>query len=95
MERWSPDTNQWENCSDLPQALSSACLVACDGRLYLIGGACEGSTTVSTVYGYDPNKDDWTECTPLPEPERGVAAVALSGNIYVIGKAGRVYAYST
>ena len=111
VERWCPDTNQWEEIKDLPRALSSSCLCACDGKLYLVGmcstltfnrewpsnlgGACEGSQTVSSVYSYDPADNEWTECKPLPEPERGVAAVALSGNIYVIGKAGRVYAYST
>ena len=37
VERWCPDTNQWEEMKSLPRALSSSCLVSCDGKLYLVG----------------------------------------------------------
>ena len=37
VERWCPNTNKWEEMCPLPQALSSACLVACEGTLYHIG----------------------------------------------------------
>ncbi|CAB0009089.1 unnamed protein product, partial [Nesidiocoris tenuis] len=60
-------------------------LVACNGRLFAIGGQDETNTILSSVERYDPDRKVWDEMSPLPEPLIGSAVCVHDGEIWVVG----------
>lgn len=49
MERYDPFSNTWESAEPLLEAVSSAAVVPCAGRLYVIGGARQDNISTDKV----------------------------------------------
>ena len=49
VERYDPFSNTWAAATPLPEAVSSAAVVACAGRIYVIGGAGQDGVSINKV----------------------------------------------
>lgn len=58
MERYDPFSNTWESVEPLLEAVSSAAVVPCAGRLYVIGGARQDNISTDKV-GVDRILEAW------------------------------------
>lgn len=49
VERYDPFSNTWVAAAPLPEAVSSAAVVSCAGRIYVIGGAGQDGVSTNKV----------------------------------------------
>ncbi|XP_054432156.1 kelch-like protein 35 [Pteronotus mesoamericanus] len=85
VERYDPFSNTWAAAAPLPEAVSSAAVVASAGRLYVIGGAGQDGINTDKVQCFDPKEDQWSLRSPAPFSQRCLEAVSLEDTIYVVG----------
>ncbi|XP_066444393.1 kelch-like protein 35 [Eleutherodactylus coqui] len=85
VERYNAFTNTWSPVTPMLEAVSSAAVVSCMNKLYVIGGAVEDYGNTDKVQCYDPEADTWTYKTPSPFSQRCINAVELDGLVYVVG----------
>nr|XP_025866398.1 kelch-like protein 35 [Vulpes vulpes] len=85
VERYDPFSNTWVAAAPLPEAVSSAAVVSCAGRIYVIGGAGQDGVSTNKVQCFDPKEDQWSLRSPAPFSQRCLEAVSLEGIIYVVG----------
>ncbi|KAK1336126.1 hypothetical protein QTO34_003926 [Cnephaeus nilssonii] len=85
VERYDPFSNTWESAEPLLEAVSSAAVVPCAGRLYVIGGARQDNISTDKVQCFDPKEDRWSLQAPAPFSQRCLEAVSLEDTIYVVG----------
>ncbi|KAM4797404.1 kelch-like protein 35 [Rhinophrynus dorsalis] len=85
VERYNCFTNTWMAGTDMLQAVSSAAVVSCMNKLYVIGGAVDTNVNTDKVQCFDPEENKWTYMAPAPFCHRCINAVELDGTIYVIG----------
>ncbi|CAK6448972.1 unnamed protein product [Pipistrellus nathusii] len=85
VERYDPFSNTWESAEPLLEAVSSAAVVPCAGRLYVIGGARQDNISTDKVQCFDPKEDRWSLRSPAPFSQRCLEAVSLEDAIYVMG----------
>uniref|UniRef100_H0XLW3 Kelch like family member 35 n=1 Tax=Otolemur garnettii TaxID=30611 RepID=H0XLW3_OTOGA len=88
VERYDPFSNTWAAAAPLLEAVSSAAVAPCAGRIYVIGGA--GQDGINTdklikVQCFDPKVDQWSLRSPAPFSQRCLEAVSLEDIIYVVG----------
>ncbi|XP_036282126.1 kelch-like protein 35 [Pipistrellus kuhlii] len=94
VERYDPFSNTWESAEPLPEAVSSAAVVPCAGRLYVIGGARQDNISTDKVQCFDPKEDRWSLRSPAPFSQRCLEAVSLEDTIYVVGGLmSKIFAY--
>ena len=62
---------------------SSSCVAALDGKMYVFGGARNGSVRDASVY--DLASDTWTLLPPLMEAREHCAAGAIDGTLIIAG----------
>lgn len=86
---------KWTPCAPAPAPLRAyPTMVACDGRLYLLGGcAVENATTrpfrevFKTVHRYDPKSNAWARLPDLPTGGEGWVADAIDRqHLLVVGR---------
>jgi len=78
----------WGTGPALPVALVGGDMIACNGKLYYIGGdlAAVTGTGTNSVYEYDPAGGGWVTKAPMPVSRTGHGAVAWGDSvIFVIG----------
>ncbi|XP_048643839.1 kelch-like protein 35 [Marmota marmota marmota] len=85
MERYDPFFNTWTAAAPLPEAVSSAAVATCAGRLYVIGGAGQDGFNTDKVQCFDPKEGQWSLRSPAPFSQRCLEAVSLEDTIYVVG----------
>uniref|UniRef100_A0A8C5MHG9 Kelch like family member 35 n=1 Tax=Leptobrachium leishanense TaxID=445787 RepID=A0A8C5MHG9_9ANUR len=85
VERYNAFTNSWMAVSPLLEAVSSAAVVSCMNKLYVISGAVDECANTNKVQCYDPKENTWRYLSPAPFCQRCINAVALDGIIYVVG----------
>ncbi|XP_074160193.1 kelch-like protein 35 [Sminthopsis crassicaudata] len=85
VECYDPFFNTWTPVHPLLEAVSSAAVVPCCNKLYVIGGAMDDGSNTDKVQCYDPGKDKWRLLSPAPFTQRCIEAVALDDTIYVVG----------
>ncbi|XP_078401082.1 kelch-like protein 24 [Cetorhinus maximus] len=85
VERYDTYLNCWSYAAPLLEAVSSAAVVACLNKLYVIGGALSNQLNSNKVQCYDPVKDDWTLTATTPFTQRCISAVTLKDMIYITG----------
>jgi len=78
--RYDPETNNWTQLAPLPSINHWGALVACQNKIYVIGGNSEDPTQV-----YDPATDTWENRTSIPSTRVLNEANVVDGKIYVIG----------
>ncbi len=81
---------EWAEKASMPEALSDVAAVACQGKVYLLGGHRSGGSVSARVLVFDPFFETYENVTSLPEPRyrHGAACVnATDGsfNLYVVG----------
>ncbi|XP_044521925.1 kelch-like protein 35 [Gracilinanus agilis] len=85
VECYDPFSNTWAPVAPLLEAVSSAAVVPCSNKLYVIGGAVDDSSNTDKVQCFDPGEDKWSLLSPAPFNQRCIEAVALDDIIYVVG----------
>ncbi|XP_046890396.1 kelch repeat and BTB domain-containing protein 13 [Hypomesus transpacificus] len=79
---YDADTSEWSVLPGLRQLRYDFTLVGLDGRLYAIGGECEG-TVMSSVESYDLATRTWSFVAHLPRPVSGAACTKTMSRIFV------------
>jgi peroxiredoxin/N-acetylneuraminic acid mutarotase len=77
-------TSPWKKAAPFPEPDEELYGVACNGKMYVIGGWGEGKARGAN-YEYDPATDKWTKKKPMPHPAHHAALAAYKGKIYVGG----------
>lgn len=89
VEKFNLAENKWSTSIGLHTPRSRLVVVACDGKLYAIGGLAgtddKHSKNVSTMEVYDPITNAWMQGLDMPTARHGHAAVVLDGKILVVG----------
>ena len=83
VEVYDPETDTWEQKTDMPGPRFGAAAANVKQKIYVIGGAV-GYDAQSAVEVYDPTSDTWSTGTSLPEPRVGSAST-INGKIYYTG----------
>jgi len=78
--KYDPETNTWTDIAPLPIYDDWSAVVACQNKIYVIGGQAEIPTQV-----YDPATDAWENRTAVPSTRIGPSANVVDGKIYVMG----------
>jgi len=83
-EEYDPETDTWASKSPMPTPRARFAIVACENKIYCIGGRTNTSVTnVNEVY--DPETNTWETKTSAPTARSGATANTVNGKIYVIG----------
>jgi peroxiredoxin/N-acetylneuraminic acid mutarotase len=77
-------TSPWKKGAPFPEPDEELYGVACNGKMYVIGGWGEGKARGAN-YEYDPATDKWTKKTSMPRPAHHAALASYNGKIYVSG----------
>uniref|UniRef100_A0A4W5JMN3 Kelch-like family, member 42 n=1 Tax=Hucho hucho TaxID=62062 RepID=A0A4W5JMN3_9TELE len=75
---YNPCRNEWNQVAPLNQKRSNFKLLAVRGKLYAVGGQCQG-----TVECYSPEQDWWTCVSSLPDPLAEFSACETCSKITV------------
>jgi N-acetylneuraminic acid mutarotase len=78
--QYDPETDNWTQLAPLPIYNWGASVVACQNKIYVIGGTAEIPTQI-----YDPATDTWENGTSIPTTRSGQQANVVDDKIYVIG----------
>lgn len=78
-ERYDPDTNAWTAVTPPPVYHPWSTVVACQNKIYIIGGSAESPTQV-----YDPLTDTWENKSSIPVTLWEYRATVVDDKIYVI-----------
>jgi N-acetylneuraminic acid mutarotase len=79
-EKYDPETNNWTATAPLPINNNWGAVVACQNKIYLIGGNAEYPTQV-----YDTETDTWENKSSIPTTRGALQANVVNGKIYLIG----------
>ncbi|XP_055349055.1 kelch-like protein 20 [Paramacrobiotus metropolitanus] len=86
VEAFDPKSSSWFEVASIPIALNGFAMVACDGRLFVLGGDSHEEESGRYVFSYDPGADHWTRLRDMPtECSCIVACVGAGGLIFVFG----------
>ncbi len=83
VEEYDPEEDSWNAKTRMihPRGNCTACVL--NGKIYVMGGYENISTTLSTMDEYDPARDTWTEKADMPDRRFGSSAVAVDTTFYV------------
>ena len=96
VEMYDPETDTWEQRTDMPTPRSAVSTSVVDGKIFAIGGAqmkkikhSRGwgleAKKLTTVEMYDPATDTWTQKADMPTPRSYLSTSVMDGKIYAIG----------
>ena len=74
----------WSVGTPLPAAKAGGAMVACDGKLYFIGGGSSVTAGSNTVYEYDPGTGAWTTKATMPAALSGHDAVCWGDSVIFV-----------
>jgi N-acetylneuraminic acid mutarotase len=77
-------TSPWKKAAPFPEPDEELYGVACNGKMYVIGGWGDGKAR-GVNYAYDPATDKWTKKKSMPRPAHHAALASYNGKIYVSG----------
>ncbi len=85
VEEYNPATNSWRiRSSSGFTARWGANAITAAGKIYVIGGTIDGSTSVSLVQVYDPVANAWSSEMPIQQTRDGTTGGTVAGRIYVV-----------
>ena len=86
MERYDPETNEWENVASMNEVRLSGSAVAYkpSGTIYAIGGF-DGNNILASVDVYYPSRNEWSTGPRMNIPRTGLKTVVHDEKIYAIG----------
>lgn len=87
LQVYDPVTNTWAVKASMPTARAFAAAVAINGRLYVVGGTTNNTSSGYTgaLEVYDPATGRWSSKAPMPTPRQIFAANVVDGQIFAIG----------
>lgn len=85
VQRYDSWKDTWTLITSLNEERSGTSLVACQGRLYAIGGRKYEDTYLKSVECYDPIKNKWTLVSPMCVARASSSATSIKHTIYVVG----------
>lgn len=88
VERFDPESGEWEKLIDMPTPRGSYGAAYLDGRIVAVGGE-EPTQVLATVEMYDISTGKWSTLTPMSTPRHGEVVAAVDSAIFVIGGADR------
>jgi N-acetylneuraminic acid mutarotase len=74
----------WKKAAPFPEPDEELYGVACNGKMYVIGGWDDGKARGAN-YEYDPATDKWTKKASMPRKAHHAALASYNGKIYVCG----------
>ena len=74
----------WKKAAPFPEPDEELYGVACNGKMYVIGGWDDGKARGAN-YEYDPANDKWTKKASMPRKAHHAALASYNGKIYVCG----------
>ncbi len=74
----------WLPLPDLPESKEQFGLEACAGRIYAVGGICEGRETAS-AFVYDLEEGQWSVMAPLPRAVQSLCLATVNGRLFCFG----------
>jgi N-acetylneuraminic acid mutarotase len=74
----------WRKAAPFPEPDEELYGVACNGKMYVIGGWADGKARGAN-YEYDPATDKWTMKASMPRKAHHPALATYKGKIYVFG----------
>jgi N-acetylneuraminic acid mutarotase len=77
-------TSPWKKGAPFPEPDEELYGVACNGKMYVIGGWGDGKARGAN-YEYDAATDKWTKKKSMPRPAHHAALASYKGKVYVIG----------
>ena len=87
--QYNPVTDSWIQKASLPSGRKYSGSSVANGKLYIIGGSANGSTSsawyTSTVFEYNPVTNTWNTKKPMPTPRKRLSAATFNGKIYAFG----------
>jgi N-acetylneuraminic acid mutarotase len=89
VERFDPSTQEWSMVTSMRKFRTGPGVVAHEGFIYCVGGACSDKTIASrTTERYDPETDQWVWLSNMSSKRRNPAMAVMNGYIYAIGGIG-------
>jgi DNA-binding CsgD family transcriptional regulator len=85
LERYSPDSDTWEQLSPKPVAVHQVAAAVVGGLVYVPGGLTHSEELTSILEVYDPRLDEWTQRASLPIAVSSYALLAYEGRLYLFG----------
>ncbi|WP_436867042.1 Kelch repeat-containing protein [Bacillus fungorum] len=85
VEVYDPTTNSWSTTTSMPVALSGGGTVACNNKIYVVGGLTGQLQAISTVQEYDPTTHTWSMKKNMPYALHHVGVTVLNDKIYAVG----------
>ncbi|XP_062569333.1 kelch-like protein 5 [Saccostrea cucullata] len=82
---FDPYTRKWSTVAPLRSARLMHCMVALNGRLYVIGGQDINDRLLNTMECYNPGTDTWVWMPTFQVPRLAAAAAVSNGKIYLAG----------
>jgi hypothetical protein len=81
---YNPATNVWIAKNPMPTPRNDFGVVACQNKIYVIGGNQPNGTNTGTNEAYDPATDTWETKSSMPTPKQSFEANVVDGKICVI-----------
>lgn len=90
VERYNPNTNEWEVRQSMQAKRYGAGVTVCDGLIYVVGGAFGGidQTPTNSVECYDPTTDSWKYIAKMNQCRKHLGCASFEGKIYAVGGRG-------
>lgn len=85
VEEYNPSTDTWVARAPMPTRRSWAAAATVNARIYVVGGADETGSFLTTVEAYDPSTNTWSPAASLNRPRAGLSAAVVGGKLYAIG----------
>lgn len=82
---FDPKADVWTTAASMPTPRNSACAVAYDDKIHVIGGRQVDGGNVDRHEVYDPADDSWKTLPRLPQEQAGIACVVYRHGIFVFG----------
>ncbi len=87
VHRYDPSADVWTQVASLPIEIGhvTASTFAANGRIFVVTGVTENSTSTDTMFMYDPPTDTWTLLPPAANAVQSPVSVEIESRIYMVG----------
>lgn len=85
VERYDPQSDQWEEVRGLGISLRGHSCATMEGRIFVLGGEMDNGNINAQVLMYDPTKDEWQAISDIPTPRKFAGAIVFGNQIHFVG----------
>lgn len=76
---------KWRQVAPMSMPRKGAAVVACNGKIFALGGQRSSWNCLSMVECYDPSINQWSQVAPMATARRNASAITVEDRIYVMG----------